>query len=621
MWRSQLGGVRSLWRSGAREPGWLIGGTLTAIGYAVIATSVIVRLFAIELGYFWQQDYGWMSRAAQADLSPRFLFDGVGGQPSVIGSLFTWTFVRVTPYDFALAGFVLAVLWAVALISVWRVLRRVWPDEPTMLLPLVVLAWGLISLPTTLWFSQAIWALPALIAAAWLGHLLLRERAEQPPVEFGAIAVYVVGLLCTPLFALTLLGLLALMIARTPDQPFLTAARAAIQRRTPFWLVTAALTVGYLLMLRANGAQWHPLGISGTALLSSFGSMASWPSVVVRAVVLAAAVWFTVRSGRARAVRSWGALAVVGLGCIAVSWLVGGVSLETVRDPLTYAPVLGIWVLALAMALASPRSPTSMQTLGSPQPSTSPPSTLPPGVQVQQRDRRLAPTARSQVIVLLLVNAVVLAGWLGSTGFLGYWRANDSRTWMVNAVDSLRGHPERVKLLDRETPQSVVGADAGIPALNSQLFAPGGLSALFAPIATDNGVLSEGSGGDPFAAGPWQGFNPSAGRLVPGRLDGSSFESPKCTPVTATGVTVKLNGSVPPGDNDIEVQTTAPTPGQVTIKLSGGEPVTLPTEGGQSTVFSRAFGGGTDIQVSSETPGLCVRKISVGRLVAASAPQ
>ena len=77
MWRSQLGGVRSLWRSGAREPGWLIGGTLTAIGYAVIATSVIFRLFAIELGYFWQQDYGWMSRAAQADL-------GVGGAVGVV---------------------------------------------------------------------------------------------------------------------------------------------------------------------------------------------------------------------------------------------------------------------------------------------------------------------------------------------------------------------------------------------------------------------------------------------------------------------------------------------------------------------------------------------------------
>ena len=65
------------------------------------------------------------------------------------------------------------------------------------------------------------------------------------------------------------------------------------------------------------------------------------------------------------------------------------------------------------------------------------------------------------------------------------------------------------------------------------------------------------------------------------------------------GVTVTLNGAVPPGDNDIEVQTNAPSAGAVTLTLSGGEPVELPVESGRSTVFSRAYGAG---QMSDSPP-------------------
>ena len=598
VWRSQLSGVLSLWRLGAEEPGWLRGRTLRWIGYAVVVTSAVFRFFSIELGYFWQQDYGWMSRAAQSELTPRFLFDGIAGQPSVVGAFVTWVFVRVAPYDFALAGVVIALLWTVALFSLWRVLRLIWPDEPTTLLPLAVTAWGLVTLPTSLWFTVAAWALPALIAAVWLGQRLLTVRDDQPAIEFGAAFVYLVGLLCTPLFELTLIGLLLLLVARTSELPLVAAFRCEIQRRTPFWLITLAVTIGYLLMLRANGGQWHALGISADALLSSFGSVAGWPSMAVRLAVIALAVWLTVRTGGPRAVRSWGALAVVAVGCVAVTWLVAGVTADAVRNPLTYAPVLGLGALAAAMALAPPGA-------------EGPPSGHDPG------RRRLADSARAQLVVLALVNIVVLTGWLGSTGFLGYWRANESRIWMINAVDSLRQHPAGVKLLDREVPRSILGADAGIPALNSRLFAPEGLGAAFATTATDNGVLSEGGANDPFAAGPWQGFNPTAGRLVPGRLDGSSFDNQKCTPITEGGVTVTLNGAVPPGDNDIEVQTNAPSAGAVTLTLSGGEPVELPVESGRSTVFSRAYGGGTDVRLSTNTPGLCVRRVAVGRLVAA----
>ena len=181
-----------------------------------------------------------------------------------------------------------------ALFSLWRVLRLIWPDEPTTLLPLAVTAWGLVTLPTSLWFTVAVWALPALIAAVWLGQRLLTVRDDQPAIEFGAAFVYLVGLLCTPLFELTLIGLLLLLVARTSG-PLVAAFRCEIQRRTPFWLITLAVTIGYLLpMLRANGGQWHALGISADALLSSFGSVAGWPSMAVRLAVIALAVWLTV---------------------------------------------------------------------------------------------------------------------------------------------------------------------------------------------------------------------------------------------------------------------------------------------------------------------------------------
>ena len=75
--------------TGAAGPGWLRGRTLRWIGYAVVVTSAVFRFFSIELGYFWQQDYGWMSRAAQSELTPRFLFDGIAGQPSVVGAFVT----------------------------------------------------------------------------------------------------------------------------------------------------------------------------------------------------------------------------------------------------------------------------------------------------------------------------------------------------------------------------------------------------------------------------------------------------------------------------------------------------------------------------------------------------
>ncbi len=218
---------------------------LGIVALVVAGVPLLVHAWVALHGYFGQDDFVIMYRAAQADpLDFGYLFQAYNGEHLQPGTfLLAWVAVSVAPLNYAVATVPLIVMHGVALWLFWRVLVRLFGYHWGLVPGLAVLSASPLILAPTLWWAYGMELLPVLVAtgAALVAHLrYLDTGATRHAVE--AVAAVAAGMLFYEKAVLIAGILFGVTVLRG------TTVAEAIVRHWRIWVVHGALALGYLVL-------------------------------------------------------------------------------------------------------------------------------------------------------------------------------------------------------------------------------------------------------------------------------------------------------------------------------------------------------------------------------------
>jgi hypothetical protein len=144
-------------RGGLRHPA-LVGGLL------LIAVQLVFRGWAVSGSWFQFDDFAFLSRAYNSDLTWGYLTESYAGHLMPGGFLLTWLFAKVDPLGFWPYATTLLVLQAVASIGFLRLLFHMFGRRLAVLPLLAIYLFSVTSLPAFIWWAAGINQLPLQIA-------------------------------------------------------------------------------------------------------------------------------------------------------------------------------------------------------------------------------------------------------------------------------------------------------------------------------------------------------------------------------------------------------------------------------------------------------------------------
>jgi hypothetical protein len=214
------------------------------IGLSAFAWQAVLVL----RGYFWQDDFILVDRAATTPLDAGYLLAAHNGNVTPGGNLIVWLVTRLSPMNYHAAVVPVLVLQLLALVLAWRLLTGIFGTRWAVLVPFTVFAAAPMLLTSSLWWSQALETVPLVVAM--LGALdaqarYLRTRRRRYAVA-GVVWTFA-GLLFWDkalLIPLVVFGLTALL---APPEPQHKAAGWALRRHWQLWVAYGALGVSYLI--------------------------------------------------------------------------------------------------------------------------------------------------------------------------------------------------------------------------------------------------------------------------------------------------------------------------------------------------------------------------------------
>lgn len=281
---------------------------LTAVAALVGGLPFLVHAWVALHGYFGQDDFVIIYRAAHADpLDFAYLFQDYSGHLAPGTFLLAWIETAIAPLNYAVATVPLLAMHAAALWLFWRVLVRLFGARWGIVPGFAVFAASPLVLFPTLWWAYGMQLLPLLLTmcAALLAHLRYLDTGRG---EYQSLLWTVAGMLCyekAALFAPLLLGVTAL---RT------SLGKALVEHRR-LWAAHAALLLGYAILyfaLTESQTDGEPVAAAELAEyvyrsvvetflpgllggpLAAPGGGATWvtPPLLVRVVTVGAAVAF-----------------------------------------------------------------------------------------------------------------------------------------------------------------------------------------------------------------------------------------------------------------------------------------------------------------------------------------
>ncbi len=156
-----------------RAPIWNPTRVVLTVATALIIAHLGVRWAILANSYFRQDDFEFVSRAAEQLPDWGYLMRSHAGQLMPGGFAIAWVLTRISAYDWGLTGAVTLLMQAAAALAVLRMLRVVFGDRPAILAPLTVYLFTPMTLTSTAWWAAALNSLPlqAAIAMAVAAHV------------------------------------------------------------------------------------------------------------------------------------------------------------------------------------------------------------------------------------------------------------------------------------------------------------------------------------------------------------------------------------------------------------------------------------------------------------------
>src|SRR6266851_5252081 len=305
-------------RSAAR---WLEGRGVAALGVALIAASIAWKAQFLGHLYFRQDDFHLLDRAFTNPLSWKEL-TFIGAGHLIPGPyLIAWLVTRISLYDWGLASAVLLAFVAAAGLAALRLLRTLFGDRPTILIPLVYYLLCPLTVPDLGIWSSALESLPLQLAIFSALNAQVRYVSTQRVVHLLSAVFWVAfGMfffekgLVVPLllFAITSGFLMG-------EGPWLANARRCASRYWKAWLIYAIEIVGYSVLLKVA----LKTSLAQPAAPRSASPVLMFVDTLVRQTLLPGAVggpwhWFTTIDASyafaaAPATLTWLSLIIAGL--------------------------------------------------------------------------------------------------------------------------------------------------------------------------------------------------------------------------------------------------------------------------------------------------------------------
>ncbi|NUR91704.1 MAG: hypothetical protein HOY71_47160 [Nonomuraea sp.] len=575
-------------------------------GLVLVAAAVAAKAAIVQDAYFKEDDYEFVARAMESDLSFDYLTRIHFGQFMPGGFLLAWLTTRLHAYDWGWAAGSVLALHALAGLAVLRMLRVVFGRRPATLVPLVVFLVAPITVPALAWWAAGLntvflqVALPMAIASHWLhvrtgrlwhavaaalwvlfGLLGFVKGFALPVLLFALTAIYHGGLRATlrrwltawAMYAGVLLAFGALYVQRSATSPGMSGLPIFDQALGFLWELLARTFATTVL-----GGPWRWFGGRDWGVASP-----PLPLVVASIVVLAALIVITSRYRR-RAFLVWTTLLgyVLLADALPVLWgrvyLLGSFAGTDTRYVADAAPLLA---LAVGLVLLPVRGEAEPYRRGLP------------------AKERVTGTAGA------LFGLFTGASLVTTSLFAGYLGAERRHDYIETARAELaKADPDAV-IFDRLVPSEVLPDSYKNYSLTSRLLGamatPEVRARMYAPPATTDGLVFD-----------------DQGHLRPVDVQGVPLvpvTKNRCWPATAGTVQVPLdNRAVRPEGTLVRLGYAAPAKTPVTLWM-GDRAVDLTLHEGFGRIFVLAVPGADRIVVHDAPPGLCLGDVTPGQAV------
>lgn len=469
---------------------------MTFIAGLLSAVVTIWHAVVLLRGYFWQDDFLYVYRAATMPFVD-YLFQSYNGHLMPGQFLLVWLVTKWAPLNWVMAVLPLVALQVLAYVLFWRLLIRLFGYRLEVLLPFAVFVTSPLIFVSSSWWAYALQVVPFQVALAGaldahVGYLRTGERRNAVNGllwTIGGLLFWEKALFVVPvLFAVTVIFMKDGLVLRLA---------AAVGRYRRLWLGYAATVVVYIAVyLRATGSgagisavgadnggdvvtladrmlldTFLPgiLGAPWLALLSDLRLLRDMPA---NAVVLGAGVAATLIGlaglwvGRTRALVAWGLL-VGYLACqvaLVAAFRLGFIGPVIGEDVRYIADAVPIAVLCAALAFLPPITSAS---------------TPPP------------PKASRSTVAALSLGTVLTVASLVTIAVVTPQSSRDAgREYVRTAVKALWAEPDTV-LYDTRVPEDLMIPEFGRDARTSTIIVPLGLDVAFDKPTGDLRMLDE----------------------------------------------------------------------------------------------------------------------------------
>jgi hypothetical protein len=432
-------------------------------GYALIGLQLVVWGAVGFRGYFSQDDFLFLGRAAESTVDLDYLLFDFGGHLMPLAFLQVWLIQHVAPLNYDVVMLVNLTYQVAIDLLLFRLLRSLFGPRRLTLVPLALYLFSPLTLPAFMWWAAALNLLPMQLAMVGaLNTHLAHLRTGRRRYAVATVVIVGVGLLFFEKVALVvplLLGLTAFLENGSTGRRLWVTVRA----HRLLWATLAAVLAAYgwlyvthvpsvvrgwtganalvAMVQNAVGTALAPSIIGGpwrfvdfTFVPAAFAAPPSWAKWLSWEVLLVlAVVSIAARRGAARAWLLLAAYLALDLALLALGRLrIFGPDIGLELRYLTDAMI----VVALALALAT------MPVQGRPAEA---------GDRWRQWATRMNRRHHVAVFVAagLVLNLLAVSSFITLHSFSKRWVANPAAPWVANLrADTARLHD--VELVDRE---------------------------------------------------------------------------------------------------------------------------------------------------------------------------
>ena len=232
---------------------------VTIGAFALIIFQLSVRIWAIWNGWFYGDDFKFLSQASTEPLTLDFLFTRHQQQLMPGGILIAWLVGQGPAFSWPLAAAVIVVMQAMASVACFVMLTRLFGRRPGILIPLAVYLFCPLTLGAFMWWAASLNQIPLQIAFFLIlathveylrTHRLRWLAASAALLAFGML-FYVKAVVMIPILAFLSISYFA---RGRLDRRLWSALRQAWF----LWLTYALAAAGYLFAYAQSGES--PIG-------------------------------------------------------------------------------------------------------------------------------------------------------------------------------------------------------------------------------------------------------------------------------------------------------------------------------------------------------------------------